>query len=252
MLETLWRKPMETMVILKFLQNVPAITAGYHIARDNQTATMLVIDNRYNYFDRTTYPTATSTILISSDHPELTRALVPMLTRDEIRIFKLTKEADHNIIAQHFSLERQRALLSFTADHCLADGESIAIHQNSKLAPFELFAEQGHSQSWLAPLIDTGQAFTCTFEENGKALSACFAFQINESLWEIGGVYTLPEARRRRLAQRVVGTATAELLKANRLPRYQAEDTNIASIRLAESLGMRRCLTLTHFLSSTD
>jgi RimJ/RimL family protein N-acetyltransferase len=251
-LETLRRKPLGNAVILKFLQNSPESVTGYHIAGNAETATMLVIDNRWNDFDRETYPTATSTALISSDNPTLTQALVEILPRNETLVFKLTNEMDRDVIAQQFPLERQRALLSYSTRTHVARDESIAINWTSKQAPFELFAAQGHSQSWLAPLIDNGRAFTCAFEENGKALSACFAFQIDDTIWEIGGVYTLPQARRRKLAKSVVSAAMAKLVQSNLLPRYQAEDTNTPSIQLAESLGMTRCLTLTHYLSTAS
>lgn len=255
-LNMLWRNPLENSVILKFLQNAPDSVTGYHIAANGESATMLVIDNRCNDYDRATYPTATSTVLISSDHPNLTHALVQALPDHETLMFKLSKDADRDVVARYFPLKRQRALLSFSTQHHSACSECIfdkrlVINQNPRRAPFELFAAQGHGQGWLSPLLENAQAFTCMFEENGKASSACFAFQVNDNLWEIGGVYTLPQARRRKLAQSVVSAAVTELLRSNRLPRYQVEETNTASILLAESLGMTRCLTLTHYLSPT-
>jgi RimJ/RimL family protein N-acetyltransferase len=45
-----------------------------------------------------------------------------------------------------------------------------------------------------------------------------------------------------------VRTALAELGGRGLLPRYQVHDDNIASIRLAESIGLTRFLEITHFL----
>jgi RimJ/RimL family protein N-acetyltransferase len=83
----------------------------------------------------------------------------------------------------------------------------------------------------------------------GKSLSACFAFEIDGRVWEIGGVYTRPEERGKRLAFRVVHSALGEVSRRGRIPRYQVAEENAASIRLAEALGMTRCLTLTHYFS---
>jgi RimJ/RimL family protein N-acetyltransferase len=83
--------------------------------------------------------------------------------------------------------------------------------------------------------------------EQGDVLAACFAFEIDDPLWEIGGVYTKPAHRGRGLAKRVVQAALAELRRLERLPRYQVSEDNGASIGVADSLGMQRFLTLTHY-----
>jgi ribosomal protein S18 acetylase RimI-like enzyme len=69
-------------------------------------------------------------------------------------------------------------------------------------------------------------------------------------VWEIGGVHTIPSARRRGLARRVVQTALATLLATGRTPRYQVEATNTASIQLAEALDLAVCLRFEHYTSS--
>lgn len=250
--EALRRKPLENVVLLKFLQNSPESVTGYHIDCGTERATMLVIDNQLQDFDRGAYPSATSTILISSDNPTLTQALVCALPRNETRVFKLANPADRDVVAQHFTLDRQRAILSYTIHGPVSGNDRITINKSSKRAPFELFEAQKHSRDWLSSLLDNGRAFTCTFEENDIALSACFAFQIDGDLWEVGGVYTHPQARRRKLAQSVVSAAVAELKRSNRFVRYQVEDTNTPSIRLAESLGMTHYFTLSHYLSKAE
>ena len=62
------------------------------------------------------------------------------------------------------------------------------------------------------------------------------------------GVVTQPDQRGRGLGARVVGPALDELARRGLLARYQVHEENIASIRLAESLGMQPLLRLTHYL----
>jgi len=66
---------------------------------------------------------------------------------------------------------------------------------------------------------------------------------------EIGGVYTVPARRGEGLGSRAVRTSLAELARRACVPRYHVAEENTASIRLAETLGMTRFLTLTHYLS---
>jgi hypothetical protein len=37
------------------------------------------------------------------------------------------------------------------------------------------------------------------------------------------------------------------LLEQGKIPRYQVDETNIASVRLAESVGLRPCLRFEHY-----
>ena len=46
----------------------------------------------------------------------------------------------------------------------------------------------------------------------------------------------------------MVAAALGELARRGLLARYQVHEDNIASIRLAESLGMKPLLRLTHYL----
>ncbi|MGH2625073.1 MAG: GNAT family N-acetyltransferase, partial [Anaerolineales bacterium] len=64
---------------------------------------------------------------------------------------------------------------------------------------------------------------------------------------EVGGVTTAPAHRRRGLGARVVRMAIAELAHRGLRPRYQAEEHNMASIRLARSAGLTPFLTVVHY-----
>ena len=79
-------------------------------------------------------------------------------------------------------------------------------------------------------------------------IAACFAFRISETVWEIGGVYTVPAERRKGHARRLVQTALHVLTARGLTPRYQVEGDNLASIQLAEALGLWKFVTIKHWL----
>ena len=97
------------------------------------------------------------------------------------------------------------------------------------------------------PLLAAGSAFAAVLERDRKGVSACFAFENHGPVWEVGGVVTAPEHRRKGLGARVVRAALAELSRRGLAPRYQVEEHNTASIGLANSVGLTPFLTITHY-----
>ena len=110
-----------------------------------------------------------------------------------------------------------------------------------------LFESQGHPRDWLLPLMASGRAFACVLELDGEPRSACLAFENHRQIWEVGGVVTPTPHRGQGFAARVVRTALAELQRRKLVARYQVNEDNLPSIRLATSVGLRQFLQLTHF-----
>jgi RimJ/RimL family protein N-acetyltransferase len=79
-------------------------------------------------------------------------------------------------------------------------------------------------------------------------MAFCFAEQIYTGIWEIGGVYTAPEHRRKGYARQVVLAALAQLKARLLRPRYQVREDNLASCRLAESIGLVPFVVVEHFI----
>jgi RimJ/RimL family protein N-acetyltransferase len=244
--EVLWRDPLKNVVLLKFLLACRAGVTVYQTVREGRTATLLVVDHQASPYDRQTYPAARASAIVSSDDPALTREVLAALSPDDRLIFKLASEEDRQAVSERFALTRLTAFHSYTASRRDPAPANCQIGDGID-APFELFEAQGHDPDWLRGLLDSGRAFTSVVREQGDVLAACFAFEIDDPLWEIGGVYTKPAHQGRGLAKRVVQAALAELRRLERLPRYQVSEDNGASIGVADSLGMQRFLTLTHY-----
>jgi GNAT superfamily N-acetyltransferase len=248
-LDVLRRDPLKNVVLLKLLNAAPGDAIVHQVIRGNDAATLLVFDHRFSRFDREAYPGARASVIVSSDRPELTREVLAFAPRGQSLVFKLANEVDRLVVAEEFPLGRRTAYVSYTSTGTVANDPGVKIRSSAAEAPLPMFAEQGHSARWLAPLMASGRAFASVIEQDGRALLACFAFELDGGLGEIGGVYTRPEERGKRLAFRVVHAALGELALRGHIPRYQVAEGKAASIGLAEALGMTRCLTLTHYFS---
>lgn len=247
--EALERELLRNIVLLKHLEAFPDHTTVHRVERDQNAATLVLLEVAASAYDQRTYPSARHAALISSDRPDLTGELLNAVPQDEGVVFKLSSDADRDVVAARFPhLQRTTAVLSFTGVSGFVHDEQVRVTTAPCETMYAFFESQKHGRNWLEPLLRTGRAFTCVIERDGQPLSVCFAFENYRKVWEVGGLFTPPEARGHGYAARVVRTALAELGKRGLIPRYQVHDDNVPSIRLAESIGMKRFLEITHFL----
>ena len=112
----------------------------------------------------------------------------------------------------------------------------------------DLYARNGYTSSELEHYFaDGAQSFS--IYEGLQPVCSCFVFRNFGAVWEIAGLHTLENTRRKGYARQVVVATLDSLLKTGRVPRYQVESDNAASTQLAESLGLTCCLRFEHFLS---
>jgi len=249
-LAILRRERLRNVVILKYLLANADIARLRQAVRGNDVATLLLLPIRAVSYDRSHYPEAELSATIISTAPALTRQLMVEIPANRHVLFRTGSDADRDALAERFTLNRRNAFLSFThADPPMA-GADVELSSDVVAAPYELFAEQGHDEAWLAPLLRGGRAVHAVIQEAGAPVAACFAFEIDTGLWEIGGLFTRPSHRGRGLARRVVLAALGELRRRGLTPRYQVAEANTPSINLALSLGMIEFQTLTHFTTS--
>jgi GNAT superfamily N-acetyltransferase len=239
--------PLRHLVLLKHLLAFPEHVRVHRTSGAAGTAMLVALETAANAYDRQTYPGATVAALISSDHPELTAALLAHLPRGVGIVFKLGSAADLAPVAAQFAVTRRTAFLSFTAAGGCAPSTDVLVSAVPDEAAFRLFAEQGHERGWLEPLLVDGRAFACLFAQSGRTVAGCFAFENYGRVWEVGGVVTDPAYRRQGFAERVVRTALAELHGRGLAPRYQVEEHNMPSIALARSVGLAPFLTIVHY-----
>ncbi len=247
-IERLGADPLANVVLLKHLQAYPQHTRAFQQRSPAGTATLVLLDTAASDYDRKTYPTAAHAALIRSDDNGLTEALLSELPAEGSIVFKLGSPAELEVVDHRYLLVRKASFLSFTSPERVPSHDGVLVASSATDAMYALYCTQDHERDWLSPLLAAGRAFTCVIGSSGEPLSACFAFESYGRVWEIGGVVTRPDQRGRGLGTRVVSAALAELARRGLLARYQVHEDNIASIRLAESLGMKPLLRLTHYL----
>ena len=112
-----------------------------------------------------------------------------------------------------------------------------------------LYATQGYQADEVADYAaNRSGRFYAVRDAAGGLLAACLSFRNFEHIHEIGGLHTLPQARRQGLARRLVETALATLAAAGETPRYQVDEANHASIALAQAIGLVPAVTAEHWL----
>jgi predicted GNAT family acetyltransferase len=242
------RQPLRNIVLLKHIEAFREHVSAVQVSDGPDTATLVLLDTSASPYDLETYPQAAFVALISSDHPRLTRRLLDSVPIRNV-VFKLASDGDRDVVAERFAITRATSFLSFTGDeHVIfaADGE-VAVSTSASDGAFRLLESQGHPRDWLRPLLASGRAFLCVLEHDGEPRSVCIAFENYRQVWEVGGVVTPAPHRGQGFAARVVRTALAELQRRKLLARYQVNEGNLPSIRLATSAGLRQFLQLTHF-----
>jgi ribosomal protein S18 acetylase RimI-like enzyme len=243
------RQPLRNIVLLKYIDAFREHVSVTQVCDGPDTATLILLDTTASLYDRETYPQAAFAVLISSDHPRLTRRLLDSVPAHGRVVFKLASDGDRDVVAGRFPISRATSFLSFTSDEratFAADGE-ISVSTSASDRMLDLLECQGHPRDWLLPLLASGRAFVCALEHDGEPRSVCIAFENHRQIWEVGGVVTPAQHRGRGFAARVVRTTLAELQRRKLVARYQVNEDNLPSIRLATSVGLRQFLQLTHF-----
>jgi len=248
-IDELARDPLRHVVLLKQLLAYPTHVKAYRASGTAGSAILLALEASASAYDRQAYPEAEVVAFISSDHPDLTASLLPCLPRDVGIAFKLSREADLHPVQTKFPVVRSTAFVSFTSDGVMEPDAEVRVTTTPGEVAFRMFETQGHERRWIESMLANGRAFACVLEQDTTA-SVCLVYENWGPVWEVGGVVTAPEHRRKGLGARVVRTALAELGKRGLKPRYQVEENNAASIALARSVGLAPFLTMTHYLTS--
>jgi GNAT superfamily N-acetyltransferase len=240
-----WRN----LVPLKTLVQFPeAVRCVFRDDRDAPAA-LLLLPGSVSGFDRAHYPEADLVVFIAVSRIEQIPGLLAGLPRGLNLLFKLMDERHPAAVEAVFALRRAAAYHSFAPPAGLKLSSDPAVTASSQLADdlLAIYAAQGHAPEEVRRHFACG-ARSFTVYAGGRPASTCFVFPNYGRVWEIGALYTDPEHRRRGLAQAVVSAAYEALGREGLTARYQAHESNRASILLAESLGLRCFLVNSHWL----
>jgi GNAT superfamily N-acetyltransferase len=209
-----------------------------------------VYPTRVTTYESVKYPATGHVVLLASDSQSITELMLDDIPTECNCVLKLMGPDDKAVVERRFSLQRETSFLSYTqsaeTDFLGSDRVTVSRRLDETLLPF--YRANGYERDEVAGYFKAGAAFSFALHENGKPVSACMAYQNHGNIWEICGLYAIERARRKGFAREVVETALHTLRENGHVPRYQMDESNVASRKLAERLGLRRFLTTEHFL----
>jgi ribosomal protein S18 acetylase RimI-like enzyme len=200
-------------------------------------------------FDRTHYPSVDHVVFLAVSRLDQIPRLLAEVPAESDLLFKIMDERHPAAVDPVFAIRRAAAYHSFAPPA----GQHFDIRSNvtvsARLADdlLAIYTAQGHAPEEVRHHFACG-ARSVTVYEDGRPVSTCFVYPNYGRIWEIGALTTSSERRRRGLAQAVVSAAYGALGREGLTARYQAHESNHASIRLAESIGLQRFLVNSHWV----
>ncbi len=244
------RNVLKNLVSLKMLGTYGESIICRFVENGDSVGALLLLPTTVSTYDAQTYPQTRFVVLLSTSDATATRALLPHIPSDCDLVFKLTAAHDRAVIGEQFALRHVKSVRSYTnqpGSHFVLT-QDVRISEQLEKKACQIFVERGYRRSEIEELFVNRQALLFELRQNERLVAACFAFRIAETVWEIGGVYTVPDQRRKGHARRLVETALHALINQGFTPRYQVEGDNLPSIQLAEALGLRKFMTIEHWL----
>ena len=246
------QNPFKNIVLLKMLQAYPDAITCHRVNDIRGHGVLLLLQTRASSYDSKTYPNTRYVVLMSSSNAWAATALAAHIPIDQPLIFKLNTEHDHAALASQFQLQRITSFISFThandSPPTYKHNDAIQISPTLDINCLPLFAQQGYDEADMEHYFGHNNAYCIAYYQQNQPIAACFTYQNYSAIWEIGGVYTLPTARKQGYGRQVVAAALKHLQQNHLKPRYQAHEQNTASIQLALSLHLQPALSTTHWL----
>ncbi|GAK54962.1 GCN5-related N-acetyltransferase [Candidatus Vecturithrix granuli] len=235
------------IVHLKMIHAYSEHIVCYYEHHKGQKGVVLLVPTPVVPFDARTYPNSAFIVLLAATDRDVLYQIIRYIPPTENLVFKLVDDTTKEVICQQFPSTRVTAYVSYTA-YTQAFHQHAAVVASSmldvRLLPY--YHANGYTPDEMNQYFEQG-AMSFTLYDHAHPLSTCFTFQNYERIWEIGGVYTDPAHRGKGYARMVVETALQTLMARQYVPRYQVAETNISSIRVAETLGLTPGVITEHF-----
>lgn len=108
---------MRNIVPLKMLAAHGIAIQSYFQRQGNEAGALLFFPTSLFAYDRQTYGERDLAVLLVAGTPAVGETLLAQLPRSQKLVFKLMSEELRNVVAQHFTLSRARAFISYTTDN---------------------------------------------------------------------------------------------------------------------------------------
>jgi GNAT superfamily N-acetyltransferase len=243
------RDPLKHIIHLKTLNTYPHDVETFYAACGEAQGVLLLLPTVISPYDLQTYPASHYLVLPAADDLAVSRQLLDHVPSHVPLVFKFIDTVIESAARERFNLERVGAFHSYTSvpGATYQAGEDVVVSPRLDTRLLPLYSYNGYDPVFVQSHFAARRAFSCTIYDLAEPVSTCLVYQNYDTIWEIGAVYTQPGYRARGLASQVVVAALDQLLVDHCIPRYQIFEQNVASQGLAEAIGLRRFLTVTHF-----
>jgi RimJ/RimL family protein N-acetyltransferase len=220
------------------------------VERDGEWAAWLLLPTWHSSYDSAVYPKVEFVVYMGcSGDFRLLQEVVSDIPRGKRCVFKVQKCEYRAVLETVFRLQKVREFISYTSGSDSVMSYSPDVVEGACLEEllFSLWSMNGYSRHEIQGYFEQG-ARAYSILESGILVSTCLVFQNYSRIWEVGAVYTVEQYRGKGYAKKVVESAISRLMSRGLIPRYQVVDGNIESIRLAESIGLRKFVVLEHLM----
>lgn len=245
--------PFDNLLTLKMLSMFPheCVTTLYW--DESGWACRTELGAKVSAWDRNEYPFADRIVLLDGNSPSIFGHILRRRPTDSV-VYKVHDQWSRFILGADPQFYHANSFLSYSDMNPALDTDPCClpvVQQHSRYddEAATLFMASGYVEQEFRLHLDRGAQWFAVREKN-RIVSFCLTFQIFEKLWEIGGVMTLREYRRKGFAKAVVSAALAYLKARKLIPRYQFHYRNSASRLLAQSLGLTQRLTIDHYVNA--
>ena len=247
--------PFDNLMTLKMLSLFPDSCTTTLYTDASGWACQTQLGSNVSGWNRKEYPSADVIVMLDGTSPSLLQYALQRSPFDAV-VFKLHDRQSRAALSEDHRFVLANSFLSYShpsQPSAKAPTDTTLVEQHSGFDDevSTLLATSGYEEREFLLHLDRGAQWFA-IREGQRTVSMCMAYQNHGDIWEIGGVVTVPECRRRGFAKSVVSAALNHLSKLKLVPRYQFHHDNIASRRLAESLGLKLRLTVDHYVDKNQ
>jgi GNAT superfamily N-acetyltransferase len=248
MIEHLEKDMLSNITLLKMIECCADRIQSVVIEEERQWGVLLLLPAQSFLYDQRTYPDADYVVMMDYSSDDLFPRLMSYMPSEANLVFKLQKEKYRSRLSELYPLQKARSFHSYTSpgeERFFLDADVVISDMvDDRLLP--LWSNNGYDRAEIEHYFANGASSFTVYREESPA-STCLVFRNYKHVWEIGAVHTLEKWRGGGLAKKAVAAAVHWLASRGLTPRYQVLETNVPSMKLAESAGLVRFVTLDHF-----
>ena len=240
--------PLRHIVTLKMI-NLYGDHMAFAVSKNGDSwAILSKLPTSASEFDRKIYPESDFIIFIDGSQEIDKKNIIDELPSGTY-VIKTYDNQIKEYLENKYKEKKVNSFVSYTVSNMPLFEKKFKVEESFDLneETISIFRNNGYEESELVRFFEN-KAKWFGIRQGGALVSGCFVFNNFDKVWELGGVFTFSEHRRRGYAKACVFSALKYLLSNGLIPRYLVKWDNLKSIQLAESFGFRAFLSTDHYM----